>query len=251
MRFLRSLFLHNELFWRPQILIRSIHRVLFKASRPELCRMSMPWGATLNINTSECVGSEIYYWGVLDSVVVESLHRLIDDGDVVVDAGANIGQMTTLMQHLAGDRGSVIPIEAHPAVYTNLCQNIDQAWEKPRGNVQPHNIAISDHSGSVQLRQPTSWSKNQGTASLETDAFDTDFVIIHIPSDTLTNVIQPHTKIHLLKMDVEGHEAAVLNGASKLLETGSLATRGRESSIYYSSTITHCSGSRRRSSAQN
>ncbi len=44
----------------------------------------------------------------------EVLARLIDPGDTVVDAGANVGYMTVLAAAAAGPTGRVVAFEPHP-----------------------------------------------------------------------------------------------------------------------------------------
>ena len=123
---------------------------------------------------------------------------------VVVDAGAYIGLHTLTLSKLAKE---VISFEPQPLIYQCLKntlekQNID--------NVKLYHLALSNKKSNTRI-----YTNNDGDASIEgiRDArFNMNF-----PCETnkLDNMI--NKKIHLIKIDVEGHEWEVIDGATKTI----------------------------------
>lgn len=86
---------------------------------------------------------------------------------MALDIGANIGQMTSLMRHLAGPNGQVISFEPHPDIFNELQDNIrmdpDQHLIAPAVLNQ---LALSDHSGTAIFETGEIFQSNRGTARL-------------------------------------------------------------------------------------
>jgi len=79
---------------------------------------------------------------------------------------------------------------------------------------------LSSHVGKAYLYEGDDFSSNQGSASLEAPPI---VVRQHeIELTTLDAFLPEDTTIGLAKLDVEGHERDVLQGAAKLLHTGRL-----------------------------
>src|SRR5215831_1169540 len=80
--------------WRPDIFVRACWRKVTR--RPERCLARMAWGDWLEVEPSRFIGRNIYMRGVHELAVCEALWRLSRPGDRAVDAGANIGVMTSV-----------------------------------------------------------------------------------------------------------------------------------------------------------
>ena len=86
-------------------------------------------------------------------------------------------------------------------------------------NVSIHEMALSDHDGDAELFIPQADDGLvHGLASLEAraDPATTRLVSAHVPIARLDAVIDQD--VAFVKIDVEGHELNVLNGAIELLE---------------------------------
>ena len=81
------------------------------------------------VDPTRAIGRSIVTTGLFDLAVSELLARLIDPGDIVVDAGANVGYMTVLAATAAGRSGRVLAFEPHPELFAVLCQNAGYAME--------------------------------------------------------------------------------------------------------------------------
>ncbi len=136
-------------------------------------------------------------------------------GEVVVDIGAHIGRYTLIA---AKHRSRVISIEPDPSNFAMLKSNIrlNRFW-----NVVPLQMAVSDSSG----KRPffLAGGGDTGTSSLEPDWFWTlDEGVrrkVEVECETLDRLVArlDLERIDWLKIDVEGHEIPVLEGAKQAL----------------------------------
>src|SRR3954447_26802170 len=101
---------------------RALGRALYRARAGEgrSAVAQLPWGLPLEIHTSDAIGFSVLAGRVFDPCVTETLHRLIDPGDVVADVGANIEYLPSLAAGRAGPNGSVFAYEPHPQVFEVL-----------------------------------------------------------------------------------------------------------------------------------
>ncbi len=138
------------------------------------------------------------------------LERLTEDA-LFVDVGANIG-LFTIPAARKTRKGGVIAVEASPRMFMYLERNVAR---NGLTNVQLCNVAASDRAGE-QARFYDAPLEKFGMGSLAPQ-FAGNFT--RVPTATLDNVLtaDQFARVRVLKMDVEGFEAAVLRGATKLL----------------------------------
>jgi FkbM family methyltransferase len=177
----------------------------------------LPWGLDLTVQESDAIGYSILVGKVFDPCVTEAIHRLIDPGDTVIDVGANVGYLTSLAAVRAGASGRVLAFEPHPAVYELLRSNVE-AWSANHAlaPVELHELALSDHDGTGSIVVGPLFERNMGLAKLANGAADGQ-QSHEVQLRRLDEVFEGGP-VGLLKVDVEGHEAGVLAGTSKLLE---------------------------------
>jgi FkbM family methyltransferase len=213
-------FLKPEYFFQPGQIFRRLARR--GVVQPEVS-VVVPWGLSMTVNPSETVGHALWHLGVYDLIASEIAWRLLQPGETAVDVGANVGVMSGLMARRVGSRGSVTAFEPHPKVFGFLQRNVN-SWQKsglPIGSVQIRQLALSRTGGEGEMSEPPSFSGNYGLASLEPDAGTHEsrpegrFVVRTARMDA--EIPGP---VHLLKVDVEGHEAKVFAGAESLLKSG-------------------------------
>ena len=153
--------------------------------------------------------------GVLEPSVQEALRRHVGPGATVFDIGADIGFFSILSARLAGSRGRVEAFEPVPASAAAISANARLNGFGDRVTV--HETAVSDREGRASFlvgADPT-WSHlsdrgedARATARLEVPVIALDERIgggeLPIP--------------HVVKLDVEGSEIAVLTGLSRTLD---------------------------------
>ena len=135
----------------------------------------------------------------------EIFRRYLRPGDVVVDVGANIGNLTLQAAKCVGETGQVIALEAHPRTFTYLLGNL--ALNRVR-NVNALNLAVGDHEGVVAFSNQRQDDQN-AVVSNETG--------LTIPMRPLDAIVPAAAHVALLKIDVEGYERFVLAGAPDTL----------------------------------
>jgi FkbM family methyltransferase len=212
---LRSI-LKPEYVYRPGQILR---RVKFQLSTPgEFAEATLPWGMPIRVRPGEIIGRSIASLGIFELQVTEAIWRLADPGETVADVGANIGYMTSVMCRRVRPGGTVWCFEPHPEIFAELGQNVER-WRREPGSakVELRNAAVSDHSGECRLHIPSDFSFNRGLASVE--ARDgAGMTEITVPQMSLDEVFAGVEKLGLVKVDVEGHEAAVFAGARGLIK---------------------------------
>lgn len=183
-------------------------------------RAPTAWGATLEVDPSDHIGHAVWNNGVYDLLVSEVLWRLAAPGSTVVDVGANIGCMTSLLATRVGPRGQVIAFEPHPVIRRRLLRNVE-LLDGGRGaaGVRVVAAAVGDTNGTATLVTDDEFDVNNGTARLTggdgdgtRERFDVEVVTIDSQLGALP--------VQVMKVDVEGHEAAVFRGARGVLGTG-------------------------------
>jgi FkbM family methyltransferase len=136
------------------------------------------------------------------------LHLLVRPGDHVVDVGGNRGIYTYRLWKL-GARVEVF--EPNPA-----CVSVLRAWATRKPEVHVHPVGLSNREGSASLRIPVDGNgvEHDASASLEPAGFerarDEQITIRTLDSYAFDQV-------KLIKIDVEGHESSVLEGAKMTL----------------------------------
>ena len=143
-------------------------------------------------------------------------------GDTVVDVGAFIGLWTIHASRKVGERGRVIAFEPNPFVFSQLEENVSLNGLK---NVTLLRSALGDHVGQVEIYGE---AKESSLASMYRDRVELyvseeKIAAMTTEMTTIDILLEGGVKaIDLLKIDAEGAELAILNGASKSLESGSI-----------------------------
>jgi FkbM family methyltransferase len=140
----------------------------------------------------------------------------VEEGDVVVDVGANVGVFTLKARKQTGRRGKVIAIEPEKKNYLRLCRNIGV---NRFSDVFPVNVAVTDFDGIADFYVKDASVEHTllPTTSL---SYDTHTVTTRkVQVRMLPSVLRELgvNRVDFLKVDAEGVELEVLRGAEKLL----------------------------------
>lgn len=132
------------------------------------------------------------------------VRRLLLRGGVMVDVGANAGAYSFWADRCMDGRGRVIAVEPDPEMRRRLAFNI--ATNGLTG-IEVHPLALSDHDGTAVLQVNPG---QRGTNTLEPGQVGRTGVTV--PVVTLTALLDRCgvTSVDVLKLDIEGHEPAVL-----------------------------------------
>ncbi len=146
-----------------------------------------------------------YYCGLQEFDDMAFLLHVLREQDLVGDIGANIGSYTVLSSAHCGAR--TIFFEPVPISYKRLIRNVEA--NKIQDKVQGHNAAVGSKPGTLRFTQ-TSDMMNHVALEGETNTID-------VPVVTLDGVLAGGECPFLLKIDVEGFETEVINGATTTL----------------------------------
>jgi len=134
------------------------------------------------------------------------LLNLISPGDIIIDIGANIGSTVIPSAIAAGPHGKVYAFEPNPRIYGYLAENIKL---NNLDNVLPHNLALGSESGTGKISDYEEDDQNQVLNGNDDG--------IEVVIGKLDEFCQHEKNISYLKIDVEGFEKFVLEGASATL----------------------------------
>jgi FkbM family methyltransferase len=201
-----------------QILKRLRLEFLWRSKREAF--IALPWGLPIKIDPQESVGHNIASQGLYELGVTEALWRLTEAGDLAVDAGANIGYTTSILGVRVGPLGRVICFEPNPEVFISLKENVE-VWRKygQCGTFDLHQAALGKEQGKARLHMNEWFLTNRGTSWVSDQPDDGKNVrVIEVPLYTLDQVLGDRVTIGVMKMDVQGQELNVLQGAAGLLK---------------------------------
>lgn len=161
----------------------------------------------LDLRQKMCHGY-FYYGGISHEIGNEALFSFVlKPGSVYVDVGANIGYYTKKMAEVVGPTGTIHAFEPLPSAWNLLKANVAHIPQ-----CQLHNKAVAETPGEL----PFYAHPNGDTSSLVPSSGSTKIVV---PVTTLDQELSALTQLDLLKIDVEGAEYRVLQGAKQSIQT--------------------------------
>ena len=208
-----------EYVYRPLLFLRRLFGYSASKGPDGFYSLPLPWNLDLRVSRLDNVGRTVDVLGVHDLVVTEAIWRLARPGDTVVDVGAHVGYMSLAMMARLGDAGRVFAFDPQPGVFEELSANLDAARKRfPGIVVRVKCEALSDTAGTLGFVIPEGTTTNRGLAHI--DPSGGGIAVEARRLDDYADELSP--EIALIKIDVEGHESAVLRGATKLLERGAI-----------------------------
>jgi FkbM family methyltransferase len=189
-------------------------RVLLRGirSREDVTVKSAAGASFLVPHLAEPVGFHLLIDGRYEPDTEDLILRHLGPGDAFIDAGANIGVLTISAARRVGEGGMVLAIEPSPSVFPYLERNIAM---NGLANVVTARVAVSD-SNRDEVPFYAAPADHFGMGALTPQFHRGPCPVMTRTLDHLVEV-QKLDHVSVLKIDVEGHEAAVLRGAEKLL----------------------------------
>lgn len=188
-------------------------RVLTAIQPHRIHSFTLPGGGRLEYPLASAIGEHLFA-GWFEPAEVAFVCRHLQPGDVVLDVGANAGLYTVIAARAVGESGHVYAFEPDQRALALLRRNVAVNGLK---NVTVIEAAVSDETG----ERPFAAASDTALSSLA--AIQRDDQQIEgwrtVPTVRLDDAIVTHdiSGVRFLKIDVEGAEKLVLDGAANLL----------------------------------
>src|SRR5262249_11882753 len=150
------------------------------------------------------IGRSLDMYGEFSEGEIEVFEQIVRPGMTVIDVGANIGTHTIYFSNAVGVDGRVLAFEPQRTLYQMLCSNIALNLNR---NVVAVNAGLAAKAGTVIVPR-IDYSRGGNFGGLALGQWEKgDEVPLHtLDSYSLKSC-------HLIKIDVEGMEREVLEGA--------------------------------------
>lgn len=167
-------------------------------------------GMRILVRPGEVVGHAVAY-GQFEVFERRLFASLVREGDTVFDVGANFGLYSVIASaHLRS--GSLHAFEPNPDLFPILKANLER---RPFGHLKAHQLAIGATRGNV----PFHCAIDSAFSSIvETGRMATERTVM-VPMTTIETFMEEQgiPRVDVMKIDVEGFEPEVLQGARRLL----------------------------------
>lgn len=169
-------------------------------------------GRRIRIVTADHVGRILYFMGDFQPRISWVIRQLLRPGDAVIDIGANMGWFTVMAADLVGPAGRVEAFEPQPKLVEMLRETIAvNGFEQ----VRLHDCALSDRDETMTLRI---LDGNLGAATLHAPR-NANWSAVPVPVRDADAKLRELglSRLRMIKIDVEGHEAAIFVAAAAFL----------------------------------
>ncbi|MCO5065042.1 MAG: FkbM family methyltransferase [Rhizobiaceae bacterium] len=166
--------------------------------------------------TDTDVGRSLVEYGEWSQSEITLLEQLIRPGATALDVGANVGYHTLALSKAVGPTGRVVSFEPQPGIFQLLSANVAI---NQLSNVTALNVALGEKRGFVDIPPYTYENPgNFGALRLQKMLREENAEIVYTPiSVQRLDDIALAQNASVIKMDVEGMELSILQGAPKLL----------------------------------
>lgn len=145
----------------------------------------------------------------------------VKEGEMILDVGAYVGDYSQYYGKLVGEKGKVIAYEANPYVFPHMTGRLTELGVI---NVTTKSKAASRTTGQKILMKVYPNELGPQLCTVEPDLMNEERMpgataLVEVETEMLDEVLKmniPET-VRFIKIDVEGHECAVLEGAQNLL----------------------------------
>ncbi|MFN3975386.1 MAG: FkbM family methyltransferase [Dehalococcoidia bacterium] len=178
----------------------------------------VPWhkGTRVILYPDNSIYRSLFYGRLYEPNEMAFLESTLKQGGVFVDVGANIGLYSLFASRLVGESGVVLALEPSEREFHRLQENIVLNRAQ---NIRARRVAASNEIGAVSLMVAsgeTPGLNSLGPFGLEGTVLDHVETVPAKPLDTLVEE-ESLQRVDFIKIDVEGAELKVLQGAQGVL----------------------------------
>ena len=177
------------------------------------CPVVYEWvsGARFIVSKGETGLTGNIYTGLFEFPDMSYLLHVTREEDLFIDIGANVGCYTLLACRSVGSRG--VAIEPLPETYSRMVDNIKLNHIEQR--VRVYNVGLGEEAGEL------SFTTNLDTMNHALAPDEIAEGALKVPVVTLDSLLAGDSPT-IIKIDVEGFERPVLNGAKEILDNPKL-----------------------------
>jgi FkbM family methyltransferase len=198
-------------------------------SPPRSFTAAVPGGGVVELQYREDVGLTTLLGGGFEQTELEYASQLARPATTAVDVGANVGLHTVVLARAVGPKGHVLAVEPEPSNVGRLRGNVAR---NNLTNVEIHPLALADRAGPGELHIATDGMYHSLGVIHEGRAAGRD---VSVPTETLDQIWERagSPPVSFVKIDTEGTELRVLQGAERLLgaESPALLVENRDPRI--------------------
>ena len=172
-------------------------------------------GLLLDVVWRDHVSESIARSGYYEPETVALFERFLRPGMVALDIGGHIGQYTLVASKLVGPSGQVHSFEPDPETFAWLERNCRL---NALANVRTNRIALSESAGTQTFYFATTHDIGSNSLAEPLNFSGRKADVQCLPLDAYLRE-RGVSRVHLVKMDVEGAEMAVLAGGEQLFSS--------------------------------
>ena len=146
-----------------------------------------------------------------DITTKKIFQKILSQSSNCIDVGCHKGEILDLMNGMSPD-GTHFGFEPIPSLYQNL---VDKYSSSPNCNIS--SIALSNKKGEASFNYVVSNPSYSGLEKRSYDKKNELDKIIKVQTEKLDELIPSNLKVDMIKIDVEGGELLVLEGAEGIL----------------------------------
>jgi FkbM family methyltransferase len=154
--------------------------------------------------------------GIREAHYVETVQKIVKEGDVVVDIGANIGYYALLESKIVGVKGTIYAIEPVPENHDLLKKNIAL---NAYSNIKTYQMALGNNNGTEKMYVPPQRNLSSITSVSNFRKDEETVKEIEVKIMTLDEFLKDKPYPNVIRMDVEGYEYQIVKGMEKTLGT--------------------------------
>lgn len=177
---------------------------------------TLRYGAQALVFVNEYSGRAMYLWGESDPSITSVIRSVLRAGDTALDIGANFGVVGLLSAKCVGPTGTVHLFEPQPLLASCLRTSL---LMNGLTHAVVHECALSDKAGSavMQILDPSNWGMTTLLAPKAELAVPGHNISVRTENagDYITAL--GCTNVSCIKIDVEGHEAVILESMREWL----------------------------------
>ena len=208
-----------RLFYYNNFRFKNIFYINHYNYKDNYCEIKFKNGVLLKFHTHPSMKMPSFLKSLIEDInhIIKGylLNYQLENGDIVVDAGAYIGSFALYAAKIVGEAGKVIAFEPNHFVCQQLKENI-------KLNNLP-NIIVSEKG---------LWNENKTLKFNNTTAGDSSFVLVPGQEHLVTEVQAVRLddelaklgidKVNFIKMDIEGAEIEAIEGSQDILKNNNI-----------------------------